>query len=84
MSKTISITIPDQLERDLKAGADKVGVSRSRFIGNILLEWQKETSVPPNNCSNLNEGICSVYNFACSAPQSEAITCEGYQGKKEN
>ena len=41
LSKTISITIPGQLEADLQKAANKLGVSRSRYIGNLLLEWQK-------------------------------------------
>jgi len=42
MSKTISITIPDNLERELQDHADKIGVSRSRYIGNILLGWSEK------------------------------------------
>ena len=40
MSKTISITIPDKLEKMLQTRANQLGISRSRFITNILLDWQ--------------------------------------------
>lgn len=40
-SKTISITIPEQLESFLSEKAKIIGISRSRLIGNILLEWQE-------------------------------------------
>ena len=41
MGKTISITIPDPLEKELKNEAKVQGVSRSRFISNILLRWKE-------------------------------------------
>jgi len=37
---TFSITTPKQLEEYLSEEAKKVGVSRSRFIVNRLLDWQ--------------------------------------------
>lgn len=83
-SKTISITIPEKLEKDLQDQADKIGVSRSRFIGNLLLEWQKNKFVPPNNCTNWNANGCDQFGIDCMAPQSEAITCEGYNKPKIN
>jgi len=42
MGKTISITIPVPLEIDLAEAAKDIGMSRSRFIGNILLQWQAD------------------------------------------
>lgn len=81
ISKTISITIPEQLELELQKEADATGVSRSRFIGNILLEWQKANKEPINDCENQECGWCSEFNISCKAPQTEAETCSDY-GKK--
>jgi len=80
-SKTISITIPEKLEEDLQNQADKIGISRSRFIGNLLLEWQKNQSKNPNDCVNQNNNWCSHFDWACNAPQSEAETCSEYSKK---
>ena len=77
-SVTISITIPEQLEKYMQNKADEVGISRSRQIGNILLAWQKDdmNGVRINRCKNLGAlNECSVFNLICEAPQSEAITC---------
>lgn len=85
ISKTISITIPDKLEKELQLEADEIGISRSRFIGNILLDWQEKRKDPPNECTNLNKnGYCDQFGISCMAPQSEAITCEGYNKPKIN
>ena len=46
MGKTISITIPTQLEKILQAEANTQGISRSRFICNILLRWKEDQSEP--------------------------------------
>ena len=46
MSKTISITIPTQLEKSLQDEAIKQGISRSRFICNILLRWKEKEEKP--------------------------------------
>ena len=81
-SKTISITIPEQLEDALKKQATSLGLSRSRYICNILLEWQKETNIVINNCNNLNEGWCNEFGIYCKAPQSEAETCACYKKDK--
>ncbi len=68
MSKTISITIPDQLEAKLQLSADKAGISRSRYIGNLLLQWgehQRETL----NCKYRNDkdGTClTSYKDLCT------------------
>jgi len=40
--KTISITIPEQLEKELQKEANRLGISRSRHIGNILLKWSED------------------------------------------
>jgi len=76
--KTISITIPDQLEENLQKEADKLGVSRSRYIGNILLDWQKDLAQLANDCVNNQMGFCINYDMKCEAPQSEAESCAGY------
>jgi metal-responsive CopG/Arc/MetJ family transcriptional regulator len=83
MSKTISITIPEQLELDLSEQAKKVGLSRSRFIGNILLKWQEETKKPLNDCFNQRDGYCAEFGISCTAPQHEAETCSDYCGPKK-
>jgi len=77
-SKTISITIPLQLEEDLKKEAAKLGISRSRLIGNLLLDWQKDKRVIINDCRNQREGWCIEFGTVCQAPQSEAETCSDY------
>ncbi len=53
-STTISITIPEQLECQLKKRATKLGVSRSRFIGNILLDWQSNLPCIGKSLDNPN------------------------------
>lgn len=88
MGKTISITIPLPLEKELKEGANQAGMSRSRFIGNILLKWQEEKKEKddtrnleeiPNNCPNReDDGFCKNFDIVCNAPQAEAVTCVGY------
>lgn len=80
-SKTISITIPEKLEEDLQKQADKIGISRSRFIGNLLLEWQKNQFKSTNDCKNQSNNWCNHFDFACTAPQSEAETCSEYTTK---
>lgn len=82
ISKTISVTIPEQLEEILQRDADELGLSRSRFICNILLEWQKEKENPTNDCINLNGYWCDKFDISCKAPQLSAETCAGY--KKTN
>lgn len=78
MSKTISITIPDKLVLDLQREADEIGISRSRFIGNILLEWQTKRNLPTNKCDHQKDKWCDFFQMSCTAPQNEAVTCEGY------
>lgn len=80
-SKTISVTLPEQLEEELQKEADRLQLSRSRFICNILLEWQKKNREPINDCGNQEEGFCNEYNIPCKAPTSEAKTCPDYYKK---
>ena len=82
ISKTISITIPDKLENDLQNEANEIGISRSRFIGNILLDWQEKRNRPTNDCENNDEGFCAEFSIACKAPQKEAETCLKYNSDK--
>lgn len=56
MGKTISITIPQPLEKELKEESKKQGVSRSRFICNILLAWSEKKN-NPSNPSNITHDI---------------------------
>jgi hypothetical protein len=81
--KTISITIPEQLEETLRKESEKVGISRSRFIGNLLLEWQKtiegKKGTKFNDCGYNENGYCSYNCTGCIAPQSEAISCADYK-----
>lgn len=94
MGKTLSITIPELLEKDLQACADKAGISRSRFIGNILLKWREDREIRKeslsasmdlsaieegNICPNRDsDGFCNVFEIVCNAPESEIKTCTGY------
>lgn len=82
MSITISITIPEQLEEDLRNTAESIGISRSRFIGNILLDWQKQNTTPINDCVFQDNGTCEHFKFVCKAPQHSAETCEKYKSLK--
>lgn len=84
-SKTISITIPAQLEKLLQEEADKRGISRSRYIGNLLLAWQSDFEKPLNDCAFQNAGWCNNQenDMACKAPQHEAETCALYRSSKE-
>lgn len=62
MGKTISITIPNPLEKELKEESIKQGVSRSRFIGNILMNWsQEKTGHTKQETQEINSKISS-YN----------------------
>jgi len=86
MSITISITIPDQLEKELQNEADATGISRSRFIGNLLLKWQEDINSifvnKPNNCDHRTDnGFCNFFNQICQASQSDANACAGYYKK---
>jgi hypothetical protein len=72
VSKTISITIPDQLETKLQLSADKAGISRSRYIGNLLLQWG-EHQREYKECKHKNsEGNCIVYNDFCDTKKMES------------
>lgn len=94
MGKTISITIPDTLEKELQKHADTLGASRSRVIGNILLRWQEKRmkerqetkeriqkdDQTPNDCPKRDHetGFCNEFEHICNAPQHEANSCVGY------
>jgi len=89
---TISITIPQPLVEELQEASNKVGISRSRFISNLLLKWQdtknqiviQDTKIgSPNDCSLRDpiDGVCKSEGHICQAPQSEALTCALYIGK---
>ena len=85
MSITISITIPDQLEKELQEKANHIGISRSRFIGNILLKWQDVSSktATPNDCRHRSkEAECVVFGQICNVPEFEARTCSDYLKKE--
>ena len=91
MGKTISVTLPEPLVDDLQTSADKVGVSRSRFIGNLLLKWQDSLTLKPvaensNDCLQKNkQGDCRKYNAPCLVTTKEqAVTCPDYIGKEDN
>ena len=62
MGKTISITIPNPLEKELKEEAEKQGVSRSRFIGNILMGWSDEMK---------HQKLQATYRNTMSTPETE-------------
>ena len=81
-SITISVTMPEKLENDLQKEADRIGISRSRFICNLLLEWQKEKGKAFNDCIHQNNGWCNEFDFECTAPQFEVETCAVYEKKK--
>lgn len=80
-SKTISITIPEQLEEDLQTKADAIGISRSRFIGNILLDWQGMKGGLANECAKNQNNFCTECGDKCEAKQAEAETCAHYRAK---
>lgn len=80
--KTISITIPKQLEHYLSEASISTGISRSRYIGNILLAWQqdKKKEMKENKCVRKDHAsMCSAYGHKCTAIQSEAETCLEYK-----
>lgn len=56
MGKTISITIPKPLEKELKEESTKQGISRSRFICNILMGWSEDKK----NKENLTDSLANV------------------------
>ena len=78
MGKTFSITIPEPLERKLQICSEEKGVSRSRFIGDILSKWEEQNQLPFNKCSHQDFGYCDFFKISCKAPQTEAETCSGY------
>lgn len=94
--KSISITIPIPLVDQLQDAANMIGISRSRFITNLLLKWQErqqgfiagelEQTIfesVPSDCPNREEGgFCKKFDLVCNAPQNEASTCMGYPRPK--
>lgn len=54
---TISVTIPKQLEVDLKQTATDVGISRSRYIANILMDWQQQKDTASKLLDKEKEGL---------------------------
>ena len=84
MGKTISVTIPTPLVEKLQKAANTVGISRSRFISNLLLKWDETETInnPINDCVNRRKnGICKTFDLNCQAPQQEAMSCAGYDPK---
>jgi metal-responsive CopG/Arc/MetJ family transcriptional regulator len=58
MGKTISITVPRPLEEELKKASLEQGVSRSRFICNILTNWSEaKKQKAEQNISNITHDI---------------------------
>lgn len=94
MGKTISITIPLPLVKELQEAANTIGISRSRFISNLLLKWQDKKNNPtneptvletkPHDCANREkDGFCIAFEHVCNTTQKEADTCTGYVKNKE-
>jgi len=82
MGMTFSITIPEPLEKKLRDCAKKKGVSRSRFIGEILFKWEEQCNFG-NGCIHQENEYCRNFGIVCKAPRHEALTCAGYIPKKE-
>lgn len=90
--KSISVTLPKPLVEDLQKGANKVGISRSRFVSNLLLKWQETNKnlgdhegqeTPPNDCTNRDDdGFCIAFEHICNAKQKDAEPCSGYTNKE--
>ena len=78
MGITVSITIPEPLEIKLGECAKEKGVSRSRFIGEILSKWEEEQINLGNTCLHQDGDYCRNFNMICKAPAHEAMTCSGY------
>jgi hypothetical protein len=78
MSITVSVTLPDRLEKDLQNAADVIGISRSRYIANLLLEWQAKTNKSTNKCEHQNNRWCDFFQLSCILNQEEALNCKGY------
>ncbi len=78
MGITFSITIPEPLEIKLGVCAKEKGVSRSRFICDILSKWEEELIDSNNGCLHQDNEYCRNFNIICKAPRHEALTCSGY------
>jgi metal-responsive CopG/Arc/MetJ family transcriptional regulator len=42
MSVSITITLPEKVEEKIRWISEDLGISRSRYIGNLLLNWYEE------------------------------------------
>jgi len=75
MGKTISITIPNQLEKKIQMSADKAGISRSRYIGNLLLQWgERQDTISTCKYRNDKDEMClTSYKDVCTTSIME--TC---------
>lgn len=83
MGITFSITVPEPLERKLRLCAKEKGMSRSRFIGDILSKWDEKQGYIGNTCIHQDADYCRLFNMTCTAPEQEALTCEGYYAIKK-
>lgn len=87
MGLTISITLPEPVEKFYKEQAEKQDVSRSKVIRNILVAnyedkkkaEQKKYGDSPNKCNHRpKSGMCPLYDFPCNASEVHAKTCPDY------
>lgn len=83
MSITVSVTLPDRLERDLQREADVIGISRSRYISNLLLDWQARTNKLTNKCDHQENRFCDFFQRDCILNQAEALDCVGYSCEED-
>ena len=85
MSKTISIVIPDSLEDALQKAANDLEIPRSRYIANLLLQWQEQRHIIHvyKQCDHLQNGkFCSFFKTQCSYLLREQPSCTGYYPKE--
>ncbi|RLD78260.1 MAG: hypothetical protein DRJ07_13445, partial [Bacteroidetes bacterium] len=84
--KTVSIVIPDTLKNELQRAADKLSIPRSRYIANLLLNWQEQRSnatTIPELCEHLHSGNkCDFFKTLCTYPLTKQDTCTGYYEKE--
>jgi len=80
MGITVSITIPEKLEKLLSEKADSLDISRSRFVSNLLLEWQQNNTTEIS-CANKIDGCCIVSSFGSHVSDDEAKKCVEYRRK---
>lgn len=84
MGTTFSITVPEPLKNKLSFCAKKKGISRSRFVCEILSKWEEEQVDFGNGCLHQDNEYCRNFSIVCKAPRHEALTCAGYIPKEEN